>query len=187
MAELIAVGFKGIHRASEVLQELVTLDEDWVINLRDAVAIYRTNDGRLRVDQSVLPTSQEEGGWGALLGGILGGLLMAPFTAGASAAAAATAVGVGAVTLGATGAVIGAEDAADWKRDYGISEEFTRDAGGMVQPGQSAVIILGRAQYPDTIAERFRGYGGKVLRTTLSPKAAAKLQRTLEVQRGAAD
>jgi uncharacterized membrane protein len=182
MAELIVVGFQGIHRASEVLDQVQMLEESWTINLRDAVAVYRTKDGRLRVDQSVLPTSKEGAGWAALLGGMLGGLLVAPFTGGASAAAAAAAIGAGAVTLGATGAVIGAEDAAQWKRDYGISEEFTGEVGGMVQPGQSAVIVLARAQDPDTVAEKFRGYGGKVLRTTLSSKAAKKLQETLKVQ-----
>jgi uncharacterized membrane protein len=52
----------------------------------------------------------------------------------------------------------------------------------MVQPGQSAAIVLARAEDPDTVAEKFRGYGGKVLRTTLSAKAAKKLQETLSVQ-----
>jgi uncharacterized membrane protein len=179
MAELLVVGFPGIHRASEVLDQVRELDESYEITLRDAVAIYRTYDGRLRLEQSVLPTSREEGGWAGLLGGLLGGLLMAPFTAGVSAAAAAAAVGAGAVTLGATGALIGAEDAAEWKREYGISEEFTKDVGGMVQPGHSAIIVLGRAQNQDAVNERFRGYGGRVLRTTLSKEAAQKIQDTL--------
>lgn len=179
MAELLVVGFPGIHRASEVLDQVRKLDDSYEIHLRDAVAIYRTNDGQLRLDQSVLPTSEEEAGWAGLLGGLLGGLLVAPFTAGASAAAAVAAVGAGAVTLGATGAIIGSEDAADWKRAYGISEEFTREVGGMVQPGQSAVIVLARAKNQDQVIERFRGYGGKVLRTTLSADSAKKLQATL--------
>ncbi|HEX8906735.1 MAG TPA: DUF1269 domain-containing protein [Longimicrobiaceae bacterium] len=182
MAELIMIGFEGIHRAAEVLDQIEKLDEEWTIDLRDAVAVYRTPDGKLRVQQSVLPTSREQGAWAGLLGGLLGGLLAAPFTMGASAAVAASAIGLGAVTLGATGAVIGAEDAAQWKEEYGISEDFVEVAGGMVRPGQSAVVVLARTDFPDVIAERFRGYGGKVLRTTLSPLAAARLQETLAYQ-----
>jgi hypothetical protein len=78
---------------------------------------------------------------------ILGSLVAAPFTLGASTAVAATAVGTGAVVLGATGAVFGADDAERYKRESGLSEEFVRQVGGMVQSGQSAVLFVaaGRA------------------------------------------
>jgi len=89
------------------------------------------------------------------------------------------AIGAGAVTFGATGAAIGADDAAEYKRDYGISEEFVDQVGRVVQPGQSAVFVLARTGDPDTVAEKFRGYGGKVLRTSLSPGAERKLQEVL--------
>jgi uncharacterized membrane protein len=57
------------------------------------------------------------------------------------------------------------------------------EVGGMVQPGYSAVFALVRAADPATVAERFRGYGGKVLRTTLPPEQTRKLQETLAQQR----
>ena len=50
---LIAVGFSGAHRAAEVLSELLKLDDHWVIELKDAVAPYRTDDGQLRIDQRI--------------------------------------------------------------------------------------------------------------------------------------
>lgn len=175
MAHFIAVGFPGTHRAAEVLQQLQTGDVD----LKDAVAVYRTQEGKLRVDQSVTETRKEGAGWGGLLGGMLGALLAAPFTAGASVAAAAGVVAAGTVTMGATGALIGGEDAASWKEDYGISEEYVRNVGGMVQPGQSAVFALLRVSKPDVVAERFRGYGGTILHTTLSPRRKEKLERVL--------
>jgi uncharacterized membrane protein len=49
----------------------------------------------------------------------------------------------------------------------------------MVQPGQSAVFVLARASNPSKVEEQFRGYGGKVLRTTLSKDAAAKFQELM--------
>ncbi len=187
MADMVVVGFKGTHRAAEVLTELQELDEDWIIDLRDAVAVYRTRDGKLRVDESVQATEKEGAGWGGLLGGILGALIAAPFTGGLSAAAAAGAIGVSTLTLGAAGAVIGGEDAASWKEKYGISEEFVQRVGGMVQPGQSAVFVLARTSEPEAVAERFRGYGGTILRTTLPPAKARKAQETLRPESTLAD
>ena len=179
MAELVVVGFEGKHRAAEVLDQLEVLNAYWTIDLKDAVAVYRTDDGKLRYDRSVQPTTGEGAAGGALLGGMIGALLIAPFTGGLSAAATAAAIGTGAATFGATGAVIGADDAESFKEDFGISDDFVRQVGGMVQPGQSAVFVLARASDPKAVAEQFRGYGGKVLHTTLPPDAAAKFEKLM--------
>jgi uncharacterized membrane protein len=181
MAELMVVGFEGKHRAAEVLNQLQDMDLSFGIDLKDAVAVYRTDDGKLRVDQSVQPTTKEGAAWGAMLGGLIGAALLAPLTVGASAAVAATALGTGLFTGGVTGAAIGADDADTWKKTYGISDDFVKEVGGMVQPGQSAVFMLARASDPAAVAEKFRGFGGKVLRTTLSAEQTRKLEETLAV------
>ncbi len=179
MRDLIAVGFPGKHRASEVLEQLLSLDWKGKIDLKDAVAVYRTENGRLRVDSSVQPTSKEGGFSGGILGALLGGILAAPFTAGASAAVAAGAVAAGAATFGTAGALIGAADAEDWKATWGVPEDFVQEVGGMVQPGTSAVFAQIEAKDPRGVVERFRGSGGTVLRTTIKPAAAKKLQETI--------
>jgi len=179
MAELVVIGFEGTHRAAEVLNQLQAMDLSFEIDLRDAVAAYRTDDGKLRIDQSVQPTTKEGAAWGAMLGGLIGAALLAPFTAGASAAVAATAIGTGFVTGGVTGAAIGGDDADTWKKTYGISDDFVQQVGGMVQPGQSAVFVLARAGDPAAVAERFRGYGGKGLRSTLPREYVAKFQQVM--------
>jgi uncharacterized membrane protein len=98
-----------------------------------------------------------------------------------SVPAAAAALAVGGASLGATlGGVLAGTEAADWKEIYGISDEFVQDVGGMVQPGHSALFVLARAYDPADVVERFTGYGGRVLRTTLSEEAAAKLQATMD-------
>ena len=178
MPELMVIGFEGKYRATEVLDQLQGLNPDW-IDLKDAMAVYRNERGKLRVDGSVQPTMKEGATAGAILGGLLGALLIAPFTAGASLGAAAAGVFSGALSLGVSGAVLVSDEAAEWKRTYGISDEFVEQVGGMVQPGHSAVIVLANASEPARVAEQFRGYGGKVLRTTLSPEAAAKFQQSL--------
>jgi uncharacterized membrane protein len=51
MAELVVVGFKkDMYRASEVLNELMGLNDDWVVDLHDAVAAYRASRSELPDD-----------------------------------------------------------------------------------------------------------------------------------------
>jgi len=69
MPQLIVVGFKkDMYRASEVLNQLQNMDDDWVVDLHDAVAVYRDYNGKLRVDQSYQMTTGEGAGWGTLWG-----------------------------------------------------------------------------------------------------------------------
>src|SRR4051812_21310262 len=152
---MIVVGFTGTRRASEVLAELRKLEDKWVVDLEDAVAAYRTDDGRLRIEQSVMATRGQGADWGVLLGGLLGALIAAPFTA------------------------AGADDATDWKNRYGISDEFVEGVGRLIKPGSSAVFALIESGNPDLVIERFRGYGGKILTTSLSPREAARVERSL--------
>jgi uncharacterized membrane protein len=180
MQDMIAVGFPGKHRAAEVLGQLQTLDAREKIDLTDAVAAYRTDDGRLRIDRNIEPTTKQGAALGGLIGAMLGGILAAPFTAGVSAAAAATAVGVSVLGVGSLGAAMGAEDAGDWKAKYGVPEEFVRQVGGMIQPGTSAVFALVSSDVdPVTIAKYFSGAGGTVLRTRLSTAKAERVQQTI--------
>jgi uncharacterized membrane protein len=181
MAELIVVGFKkDMHRASEVLNTLKEMNESWVVDLNDAVAVYRDYSGKLRVDQSYQMTTGEGAAWGGLFGGLLGAMLAAPFTGGASAAAAVLAAGsLSGVALGATA---GALDASDWKDDFGISEDFVERVGTLVQPGDSAIFALLRAIDPDLVAAQFKGFGGTILRTTLNPEQRARVEATLHAR-----
>ena len=181
MSNLIVVGFKkDLFRASQVLNELSELNDDWVIDLRDAVAVYRDYSGKLRVDQNFQMTPGEGAAWGTLWGSLIGLMLAIPFTAGASAAVAAGAVAAGALGGGALGAAGGALDADWWKESYGIDEDFVKEVGAMVQPGDSAIFALLRGSDPTYVAERFRGYGGTVLRSTLTKEQADKVQAVLD-------
>ena len=177
MARLMVVGFKNDRfKANETLYKLRRLEEDWTIYLEDAVAVYRGYDGELRVDQSYQLTSGEGAAWGTMWGSLIGLTLAIPFTAGATAPAAAIAAG----TLGgaAVGAATGAVGATWWKEDFGISEDFVRDVGYMIQPGDSAIFMLASGD-PDRVTKHFEGEGGKVLVTTLTPEQKQKIEKAL--------
>jgi uncharacterized membrane protein len=181
MAELIVVGFKkDMYRASEVLTQLQRMEEeDWAVDLHDAVAVYRDDNGKLRVDQSYQMTTKEGAGWGGLWGSLIGATLAIPFTAGVSGAAAAGAIAAGVLGGGAVGAGAGAIDASWWKDEFGIPEDFVKQVGAMIQPGDSAIYALLRSANPDAVAEKFRGYGGTILRTTLSRDQQKKVENVL--------
>src|SRR5215469_499099 len=180
MAQLIVVGFKkDMYRASGVLNQLQQMNENWVVDLHDAVAVYRDYKGKLRVDQSFQPTTGEGAGWGGLWGSLIGATLAIPFTAGASGAAAAAALAAGVLGGGAVGAASGAIDASWWKDEFGIPDDFVKQVGAMIQPGDSAIYALLRTANPDKVEEQFRGYGGTILSTTLNRDQQKKLEDVL--------
>jgi uncharacterized membrane protein len=180
MAELIVVGFKNqMYRASEVLNDLLAMNDDWVVDLHDAVAVYRDFNGKLRVDQSYQMTTGQGAAWGGLWGLLIGATLAIPFTGGASAAAAAGAIAAGAAGGTALGAGLGAMDAESWKDEFGIPEDFVQQVSVLIQPGDSAIYAILRVGNPDIVADQFRGYGGTILRTTLSRDQQAKVEKVL--------
>ena len=182
MAELIVVGFKQeLFRASEALNMLKDMDSSWIVDLHDAVAVYRDVGGKLRVEQSYQMTTGQGAGLGGLFGGLVGALLAAPFTAGASAAGAV--IAAGSLTGVALGGTLGAIDAQSWKDGFGISEDFVQRVGAMLQPQDSALFVLARTINADAVADAFRGFGGTVLRTTLTPEQRSKVETTLQAAR----
>ena len=78
MHHLIVVGFHNQYRAAEVLNELWRLNDEWAVELDDAVAVYRDRHGNLRYQQSVAPTVGEGTAWGAVWGSLLGSCLPLP-------------------------------------------------------------------------------------------------------------
>ena len=123
-------------------------------------------------------TTGEGAGWGGLMGSLIGLTLAIPFTGGATAPAAG-ALAAGALAGGALGAGAGALDASWWKDEFGIPDDFVKQVGAMVQPGDSAIYALLRTANPDIVADQFRGYGGTILSTTLSRSQQAKVENVL--------
>ena len=185
MSELIVVRFHGTNRAAEVLDELQRMEEHWSVDLKDGVAVYRDYHGTLKMDENIRPTEKEGAAMGAMWGGLFGMLLAIPFTGGASAATAA-ALATGALSGGALGAATGALSVDTWREDYGLTEDFVRGVSTMIEPGDSAIFALIRTTNPQLLADVFRGRGGQILRTTLTPEQSRKVQDVLDGRRAAA-
>ena len=111
MEDLIVVTYDSEYRAQETMNTLRSLNDNWIVDLYDAVAVSRDVNGRLDIMDSYQMTSKEGAGWGVLAGTLLGGIALAPFTGGLSTAAAAEAVAAGAVSGAALGGITGAAGA----------------------------------------------------------------------------
>src|SRR5258708_28536643 len=108
------------------------------------------------------------------MGSLIGLTLAIPFTGGATAPVAG-ALAAGALAGGALGAGAGALDASWGKDEFGIPDEFVKQIGAMVQPGDSAIFALLRTADPAFVADQVRGHGGTTLRTTLAALPQAQL------------
>ncbi len=69
MAELVVVGFDNPTDADRVLTELTRMQKEYLIDLEDAVVAIRSEDGAVRIKQSVNMLSL-----GAATGGLRGAL-----------------------------------------------------------------------------------------------------------------
>ena len=175
MEELIVVGFAGnMRRASGVLDELRVLDDQWISQMEDAVAVHRSEDGKLLMDQSYRPTGREGAAWGGALGLLIGATLAIPLTAGASAALAASTIGGAAL-----GTTTGELDTAFWKDELGVPEDFVRKLSSLVEPGSSAIYAVLDSNKPELVVARFQGYGGKVLRISLTKDHKKRIEALL--------
>ena len=179
MEDLIVVSYDNQYKAQETINVLRSLNDNWLVNLYDAVAVTRDVNGSLRVQDSYKMTTPEGAGWGVFWGTLIGGLIFAPFTGGMSAAAAAGTVAAGAIGGGALGGVTGAVGADLEKEDFGLSEEFVYQVSAQIKPGNSAIFALADSSNPEGVANFFRGTGGTIISTNLTPQQRDRVQQVL--------
>lgn len=159
MSDLIAIAYPDqatVERARENLRKGVA---DGVIEVEDAIVMARDEDGTLEVRQG----STGVGGAaisGAISGGLIGYLLMAPL------------FGIAAGAL-AGGAI--------WKSifgDAGVAESFVKELSESLEPGHAALIFLARNFDPEKALPRVEEHG-HVIQTSLSSKVEAQLAEAL--------
>ena len=63
--------------------------------------------------------------------------------------------------------------------DIGINDKFMKELGETFQPNTSALFVLVKEATPDKVLAKLKGFGGKVLQTSLSKEDEEKLQKAL--------
>lgn len=158
MSNLVVVAFEEEHKAFELRAELLKLQKEYLIKMEDAVVVTKDPKGDVKLHQAVnLTAAGAVGGgfWGALIGLIFLNPLVG------------AAVGAGAGALSGKLA------------DIGIEDKFMKELGASFQPGTSALFVLVKEATRDKILEKLKGFGGKVLRTSLTKADEETLQKAL--------
>lgn len=166
MAELVVVAFDAENDADRVLTELNKLRREYLIDLSDAVVAIRDTDGKVHIKQSISMVGHGAS-YGALSGALWGTLVGLIFLNPIAGFAVGSLVGAG------TGALSGS------LVDFGIDDGLIREMGDTLQPGTSALFLLVRKAQPEKVLAELSGFGGRVMRSSLSPDQEAKLQAAL--------
>ena len=159
MSDLIAVAYPDKQTAEAVRERLAQLMIERAIEFEDAVIVDRDENGKVKLHQAYRPAMAGAAG-GALWGGLIGLLFLAPLVGWA----------IGAAAGGASGALV----------DVGINDQFMKDLGQKLAPGGAALIVLVRKVTPDKVLPEIRQYGGEVIQTSLDDESEARLREVLE-------
>jgi uncharacterized membrane protein len=156
MAELVALAFNTEDGAEHMRDRLVALQREHLITLADAAVVKRHMDGKVKVKQAT-----SLAGAGALGGGfwgmLIGLLFFAPWLG----------LAVGAVT----GALAGKFT------DVGVDDQFIKEVGSTIKPGNSALFLLISDVTPDRVLDEMKNYqGAKVIKTSLSKEQEQRLR-----------
>ena len=164
MPTLVVIGYENEIKAEEVRLALLKLQREYLIDLGDAVVAVHEQNGTVKLRQLVNTTAA-----GALSGGFWGTLIGILFMNPLVGLAVGTAAGA------ASGALT----------DVGIDDKFMKQLAETLKPGSAALCVLVRRATPDKVLEEIKGYGGTVIKTSLSHEDEAKLQAALSSAKSA--
>jgi len=166
MSNLVVLDFDGIHTADEVLNKLRSLQKEYLIDLEDSCVVEREKGGKVHIKQAVNLTglgAAAGGSRGALLGMLVGLLFMNPLAG----------MALGAVAGAGAGALAGS------LADFGIRDDFIKKLSQTIPEGSSALFVLFKSVTEDKVLPEIAPYKPRVLKTSLSDEAEAKLRSRL--------
>jgi uncharacterized membrane protein len=158
MSTLAAIAYPDRDTAEKVRQELIQATKEHLVQLEDAVIVEHGPDGKIKLHQAMNTTATGAAG-GAMWGGLIGLIFLAPL--------------VGMAVGAASGALSGKAS------DVGVNDKFMKELGEKLQPGAAALIVLGSTDARDKVIERVRPYGGEVIQTSLSTEEEEQLRAAL--------
>jgi uncharacterized membrane protein len=158
MSTLAAVAYPDFATAEKVRNELIGAAKEHLIRLEDAVIVEHREDGKIKLHQ-VLGTTGAGAAGGAMWGGLIGLLFLAPL--------------VGMAVGAASGAAVGK------MTDLGVNDNFVKDLGAKLDPGTAALLVLGSTDARDKVIDRVKPYGGEVIQTSLDTEQEEQLRAAL--------
>ncbi|HUS42407.1 MAG TPA: DUF1269 domain-containing protein [Ilumatobacteraceae bacterium] len=161
---IIGVSFGRQVLAQQYLLAMKGLKETGVLDLQDAVMVNKSEDGVVKVVETIDPTpgraALSGAMWTSLLGLVLGGPV--GWIAG---------LGIGAASGVVTAKIV----------DLGIPDEWVAWFREAVEPGTSTVVILAEHVHVPALAEEARRFAGaELLYTSMPDYAYEQLRAALE-------
>ncbi|MBB3808956.1 DUF1269 domain-containing protein [Pseudochelatococcus contaminans] len=158
MSDLVFIAFPTEEKAIEVRKRLLELQQEYLIELGDAVIAVKEDDGKIRLNQLVNLTAAGAAS-GALWGALIGFIFLNPILG--------TAIGAGA------GALSGKFT------DVGINDNFVKEAAEALTPGTAGLFLLIRKVTADKVLKDLEGIGGTVIQTSYDETKEAALRDAL--------
>ena len=166
MSDLVFIAFDTEKKAEEVRDRILALQNDYLIEIGDAVIATRDEKGRVKLNQ-LFHTTASGAASGALWGMLIGWIFLMPL-AGAALGAASGALG---------GSLV----------DVGINDaDMKRQANEALKPGMAGLFLLIRKFTADKVLEDLKGVGGTVIRSSFTHEQEDKLRAALAGTPGAA-
>ncbi|HCZ17149.1 MAG TPA: DUF1269 domain-containing protein [Accumulibacter sp.] len=165
MSNLVVIAYDDQFKAEEVRTMLRKMQQEYLIDLEDAVVAVKDDNGKIRLHQmyKLAAAGALSGGfWGALIGLIF----MSPL--------------LGMAIGASTGAIGGA------LTDVGINDDFMKELAASFKNGSSVLFVLVRKATPDKVLAELQGTGGKVIKTSLTHEEEEKLQAVLSTAKAPA-
>ncbi len=161
---IIGVSFTRPVLAQQYLLAMGGLKESGDLDLQDAVVVTKSDDGTVKVVETIDPTpgraALNGAMWTSLLGLVLGGPV--GWIAG---------LGIGAASGAVTARIV----------DLGIPDEWVAWFREAVEPGTSTVVILAQHVYVRALATEARRFAGaELLYTSMPDHAVEQLREALE-------
>lgn len=158
MSDLLVIEFSTEAQAEDVRRMLLSMQQEYLIELGDAVVAVKQEDGSVKLNQLFQPVKAGAIS-GALWGSLIGLLFLMPL-AGAA--------------VGAAGGALGGK-----LTDLGINDQFMRDAAKTLHSGNAALFLLIRKMTTDKVLAALRGAGGSVLRSSFDETKEEALREAL--------
>ncbi len=159
VSNIVVIAFETEHEAEEVREKVKELGKHGLVTLDDSAIVVKDAKGELHVKNQVDRGVLVGAGWGSLIGLLIGGIFL-PLGG----------LAIGAAAGGAIGKMM----------SNSVDKKFVKDVADKIQPGTSALFLIGRSADRNAMLAALKPYKGTVLHTSLDTELEESLRRALK-------
>jgi uncharacterized membrane protein len=162
----VIVKYQGRSGAAEALSRLVELEGERVVEIADAVVVYKNRRGRIKLRQTPESSRRKASALGGAAGLVIGAALGGP------------------IALAALGGAAGGAVAR--LRDSGVSTATIRALGEELSVDDSALALLIRSEDWQALRDRMTGFDHEILVAEFTGEAASAVTSVIADDEAAA-